>query len=230
MKPSEKSVIKWVSTQNLYRDDLWYKLKACLKAWGVTALVMFLFLFILFLIAEKFRFSLKLFTLPSIVGGGSFVFLTAFTLPSLFLFAWANGGVDEWEYEMDRRGIKGRKIAHNQGRLKFLRSIAWIMMLFPMKPGQRMALHNFLYDKGQKEKYVDLIMLKDFTCDEKRGKVAIDTWNGAEEIDVPHEVYAEVVAFIGERLQKKRANRKSAGGRKKVSKTVSETNSETKEL
>ena len=221
MKPNGKGVIKWVSTQNLYRDDFWYKLKACLKAWGVTALVMFFFLFILFLIAEKFRFSLKLFTLPSIVGGGSFVFLTAFTLPSLFLFAWANGGVDEWECELDRHGINGRKISHNQGRLKFLRSIAWIMMLFPMKPGQRMALHNFLYDKGQKEKYFDLSMLMGATCDEKRSKIAIDTWNGAEEIDVPHEVYAEVVAFIGERLQKKRANRKSAGGRKKASKTDS---------
>ena len=182
----------------------------------------FLFIvFILFLIAEKFRFSLKLFTVPSIVGGGAFVFLTAFTLPSLFLFAWANGGVDEWEYEMDRRGIKGRKIAHNKGRLKFLRSIAWIMMLFPMKPGQRMALHNFLYDKGQKEKYVDLIMLKDFICDERRGSIAIDTLNGAEEIHVPREVYAEVAEFIEELRQKKKPKGQRTGGRKKASKTDS---------
>jgi len=231
MKPNEKGVIKWVSTQNLYRYDLlWYKLKACLKAWGVTTLVMFVFLSILFLTAEKFRFSLKLFTVPSIVGGGSFVFLTAFTLPCLFLLAWANGGVDEWECELDRHGINGRKISHNQGRLKFLRSIAWIMMLFPMKPGQRMALHNFLYDKGQKEKYFDLSMLRGATCDEKRGKIAIDTLNGVESIYMPREAYAEVVEFIEELRQKKRANRKSAGGRKKVSKTVSETNSETKEL
>ena len=230
MKPSSKDMIKWVSTRSLYRDDFWYKLKACLKAWGVTALVMFLFLFILFLIAEKFRFSLKLFTLPSIVGGGSFVFLTAFTLPSLFLFAWANGGVDEWECELDRHGIKGRKIAHNQGRLKFLRSIAWIMMLFPMKPGQRMALHNFLYDKGQKEKYFDLSMLRGATCDEKRGKIAIDTLNGIESIYMPREVYAEVAEFIEVLRQKKRAKRKPAGGRKRKPKTVPETTTEEKEV
>lgn len=56
------------------------------------------------------------------------------------------------------------------------------MMLFPMKLGQRMALHNFLYDKGQKEKYFDLSMLRGATCDEKRGKIAIDTLNGIESI------------------------------------------------
>ncbi len=221
MKTDEKGVIKWISARNLYRDDFWYKLKACLKAWGVTALVMFFFLFILFLIAEKFRFSLKLFTVPSIVGGGAFVFLTAFTLPSLFLFAWANGGVDEWECELDRHGINGRKIAHNQGRLKFLRSIAWIMMLFPMKLGQRMALHNFLYDKGQKEKYFDLSMLRGATCDEKRGKIAIDTLNGIESIYMPREVYAEVAEFIEVLRQKKKPKGQRTGGRKKASKTDS---------
>ena len=168
---------------------------------------MFFFLFILFLIAEKFRFSLKLFTVPSIVGGGAFVFLTAFTLPSLFLFAWANGGVDEWECELDRHGINGRKISHNQGRLKFLRSIAWIMMLFPMKPGQRMALHNFLYDKGKKEKNIDLILLRGVECDEKKGKIAIETFNGSEDIHVPREDYAEVREFIEQRLPKKKPKR-----------------------
>ncbi len=91
-------------------------------------------------------------------------------------------------------------------------------------------MRQLLYDNEKKDKHVDLIMLKGFTCDEKRGKVAIDTWNGAEEIYAPREVYAEVVAFIGERLQKKRPKRKAAGGTKKVSKTVSETNSATKEL
>ena len=131
---------------------------------------------------------------------------------------------------MDARGIKGRKIAHNQGRLKFLRSIAWIMMLFPMKPGQRMALHNFLYDKGQKEKYFDLSMLKGATCDEKRSKIAINTVNGVEAIYMPREVYAEVVAFIEELRQTKRPKRKAAGGRKGKQKTVSETNSEKKEF
>jgi hypothetical protein len=73
-------------------------------------------------------------------------------------------------------------------------------------------------------------MLRGATCDEKRGKIAIDTLNGVESIYMPREVYAEVAEFIEELRQKKRAKRKPVGGRKKVSKTVSETNSETKEL
>ena len=228
MKPSSKDMIKWVSTRSLYRDDFWYKLKACLKAFGILALIVFVFFLALFGFAEGL--SLKMFILPSEIAGGVFLFFAAFTLPCLFLLAWANGGVDEWECELDRHGINGRKISHNQGRLKFLRSIAWIMMLFPMKPGQRMALHNFLYDKGQKEKYFDLSMLRGATCDEKRGKIAIDTLNGVESIYMPREVYAEVAEFIEVLRQKKRAKRKPAGAGKRKPETVSETNSETKEL
>jgi len=201
MKTDEKSVIKWVSTRNLYRDDFWYKLKACLKAFGIVALIMFVFLLVVFAFADGF--SLKMFILPSEIAGGVFLLFAVLTLPSLFLLAWANGGVDEWEYEMDRRGIKGRKIVHKAWRMKVLRALAWITMFFPAKPGQRMAMRQLLYDNEKKEKHVDLIMLKDFTCDEKKGKIAINTLDGAEEIHVPRENYAEVAAFIEERLQKK---------------------------
>jgi hypothetical protein len=211
LKTDEKRVIKWVSTRNLYRDDFWYKLKACLKAFGIMALIMFVFLLAVFGFADGF--SRKMFILPSEIAGGIFLLFAVLTLPSLFLLAWANGGVDEWEYEMDRRGIKGRKIVHKAWRMKVLRALAWITMLFPAKPGQKMAMRQLLYDNEKKEKSVDLIMLRDFTCDEKRGKIAIDTLNGTEEIYVPREDYAEVVAFIGERLQKKRPKRKPADGR-----------------
>lgn len=228
MKTDEKSVIKWVSARNLYRDDFWYKLKACLKAFGVMALIMFVFLLAVFGFADGF--SLKMFVLPSEIAGGVFLLFAVLTMPCLFLLAWANGGVDEWEYEMDRRGIKGRKIVHKPWRMKVLRALAWITVLFPAKPGQRMAMRQLLYDNEKKEKFVDLIMLKGFTCDEKRGKIAIDTLYGAEEIYVPRESYAEVVAFMGERLQKKRPKRKPAGGRKKASKTDSVTTSEEKEV
>ena len=39
MKRNDKGVIKWVSTRNLYRDDSWYKRKACLKAFGLVAFI-----------------------------------------------------------------------------------------------------------------------------------------------------------------------------------------------
>ena len=223
MKPDEKSVIRWISTRSLYRDDFWYNLKTCLKAFGIVALILFVFLLAVFGFADGF--SLKMFILPSEIAGGVFLLFVVLTLPSLLLLAWANGGVDEWEYEMGRRGIKGHKIVHKAWRMKVLRALAWITMFFPAKPGQRMAMRQLLYDNEKKEKSVDLIMLKDFTCDEKRGKIAIDTWNGAAEIYVPREDYAEVVAFIGERLQKKRPKRKAAG-RKRKSETVSEATTE----
>ena len=122
MERDEKGVIKWVSTRNLYRDDLWYKLRACLKAFGIVALILFVILLAVFGFADGF--SLKMFVLPGEIAGGVFLLFAALTLPSLFLFAWANGGVDEWEYEMDRRGIKGRKIVHKPGRMKVLRALA----------------------------------------------------------------------------------------------------------
>lgn len=225
MKPDEKSVIKWGSTRNLYCD--WGSFKVCLKVFTLIPVGAFVF----FTVVAGFidGFSLKHLVLWGKIWGVALLIVLSLLFPSYYLWAWANGGVDEWECELDRHGIKGRKIAHNQGRLKFLRSIAWIMMLFPMKPGQRMALHNFLYDKGQKEKYFDLSMLRDSICDERRGKVAIDTVNGVESIYMPREVYAEVVEFIEELRQKKRAKRKPAVGRKRKSKTVSETTPDKKE-
>ena len=204
MERDEKGVLKWVHAKHLYRD--WSSIKACLIAFTIAPAIAFVFFTVVCGFADGF--SLSLLSTQGKIWGLVFLIFMALLLPSYYLWAWAHGGVDEWEYEMDARGIKGRKIAHNQGRLKFLRSIAWIMMLFPMKPGQRVALNNFLYDKGKKEKYVDLIMLKDFICDERRGSIAIDTLNGAEEIYVPREVYAEVVAFIGERKTKRRTRSK----------------------
>ena len=204
MERDEKGALKWVHAKHLYRD--WSSIKACLIAFTIAPAIAFVFFTVVCGFADGF--SLSLMSAQGKIWGLVFLIFMALLLPSYYLWAWAHGGVDEWEYEMDARGIKGRKIAHNQGRLKFLRSIAWIMMLFPMKPGQRVALNNFLYDKGKKEKYVDLIMLKDFICDERRGSIAIDTLNGAEEIYVPREVYAEVVAFIGERKTKRRTRSK----------------------
>ena len=226
MERDEKGVLKWVHAKHLYRD--WSSIKACLIAFTIAPAIAFVFFTVVCGFADGF--SLSLMSAQGKIWGLVFLIFMALLLPSYYLWAWAHGGVDEWEYEMDARGIKGRKISHNQGRLKFLRSIAWIMMLFPMKPGQRVALNNFLYDKGQKEKYFDLSMLRGATCDEKRGKIAIDTLNGVESIYMPREVYAEVAEFIEVLRQKKRAKRKPAGAGKRKPETVSETNSETKEL
>ncbi len=203
MDRDEKGVLKWVHTKHLYRD--WGSIKLCLMVFTLIPAGAF----VIFTVVCGFMdgFTLKLLHTQASIWGLVLLIFMALLLPSYYLWAWAQGGVDEWEYEMDARGIKGRKIAHNQGRLKFLRSIAWIMMLFPMKPGQRLALNNFLYDRGKKEVHVDLVMLRGVTCDEKKGKIAIDTFSGSEDIFVPRENYAEVLAFIEQRLQKKKPKR-----------------------
>ena len=217
MERDEKGVLKWVHTKHLYRD--WGSIKACLIAFTIAPAIAFVFFTVVCGFADGF--SLSLLSTQGKIWGLVFLIFMALLLPSYYLWAWAHGGVDEWEYEMDARGIKGRKIAHNQGRLKFLRSIAWIMMLFPMKPGQRVALNNFLYDKGKKEKNIDLIMLRGVERDEKKGKLAIETFNGSEDVHVPREDYAEVLAYFEERIPKKKPKRQRTGGRKKAAATDS---------
>ena len=227
MKTDEKRVIKWVSKRNLYRDDFWYKTKACLKAFGIMALVMFVFLLAVFAFADGF--SLKMFVLPGEIAGGVFLLFAVLTMPCLFLLAWANGGVDEWEYEMDDDGIWGRKIVRKAGRMKFLRGLAWIAMLLPSRPNQKMALRPLLYDNLNKKTDVSFASVKGVSSDEKKCQIALETKGDSKEIHVPREDYAEVVAFIGERLQKKRPKRKPAGDRKRKPKTVSEATTEEKE-
>ena len=213
MEHGEKGEFKWLHTKHLYRD--WSSIKVCLMVFTLIPAGAFAF----FTVACGFMdgFTLKLlFTQASIWGLVLLIFMVLL-FPAYYLWAWAQGGVDEWEYEMDARGIRGRKIAHNQGRLKFLRSIAWVTALFPMKPGQRMALNNFLYDRGKKVKNIDLIMLRGVERDEKKCKIAIDAFNGSEDIFVPREDYAEVLSFIEGRLPKKKAKRQKTGGRKSAS-------------
>ena len=210
MDRDEKGAIRWVHTKHLYRD--WGSIRLCLVVFTLVPVGIFVFFTIVCGFMDGFTLNL-LYTQASIWGLVLLIFLTLL-VPSYLLWAWAQGGVDEWEYEMDMRCIKGRKIAHNLGRLKFLRSIAWITMLFPMKPGQRLALNNFLYDRGKKEKDIDLIMLTGVECDEKKGMIKTTTLYGDEEIHVPREDYAEVRAFIEARLQKKKPGRRKAGGKK----------------
>ena len=213
MERGEKGKFKWVHTKHLYRD--WGGIKACLIAFTIAPTIAFAFLTVVCGFADGF--SLKLLSVQGKIWGLVLLIFWVLLVPSYYLWAWAHGGLDEWEYEMDARAIKGRKIAHNQGRLKFLRSFAWIMVLFPMKPGQRMALNNFLYDKGKKEADVDLVMLRDVSGDGKKGKISINTFNGAAEIFVPREDYPEVLAYLEDRLQRtKGGKRKRTGSRKRT--------------
>lgn len=54
----------------------------------------------------------------------------------------------------------------------------------------------------------DLVMPRGVTYDEKKGKIAIDTFNGSTDVFVPREDFADVLAFIERRIPKKRTKRK----------------------
>ena len=218
MERDDNGVLKWVHAKHLYLD--WSSIKACLIAFTIAPAIAFVFFTVVCGFADGF--SLSLMSAQGKIWGLVFLIFMVLLLPSYYFWAWAHGGVDEWEYEMDARGIKGRKIVHKAWRMKVLRALAWFTMFFPAKPGQRIAMRQLLYDNEKKVKYLDLSMLRGATCDEKRSRIAINTANGVEVICMPREVYAEVRAFIEERLQKKQPKRGRAGGRKNASTTDSE--------
>ena len=218
MEHGEDGVLKWVYTKHLYRD--WSSLKVCLKVFSLTIIICFALITVICGFADGF--SLNLLAVQGKIWGAVLLGFWLLTFVALYIWAWANGGVDEWAYEMDNRGIKGRKIVHKAWRMKLLRGVAWILMLAPAKPGQKLALRGLLYDNEKKGKDVDLVMLKGVEGDEKKGKIAIDTFNGSEEVFVPREDYAKVLAFIEHRLPKKGAMRKRTGGKKRVLATDSQ--------
>lgn len=207
MEHDEKGVMKWVHTTHLYREWYWHSAKVCLEAFALTAAIPFVFFTVIIGFADEF--TLDGLVLQSKIWGGVFLLLCVLTFPCLFIWAWANGGVDEWAYEMDKSAIRGRKILHNPGRMKVLRAFAWIAMFMPAKPGQKMALRRLLYDNSEKEKYVGIVRLKSVSGDEKNGKISIDTFNGATEIFVPHDGYAEVLEYLEGRLAKKKRGKLS---------------------
>ena len=225
MERDENGVLKWVHAKHLYLD--WSSIKACLIAFTIAPAIAFVFFTVVCGFADGF--SLGLMSAQGKIWGLVFLIFMVLLLPSYYFWAWAHGGVDEWEYEMDARGIKGRKIVHKAWRMKVLRALAWFTMFFPAKPGQRIAMRQLLYDNEKKGKYFDLSMLRGAICDENRGKISFDTLNGVEVICMPREVYAEVAEFIEGLRQKKRPKRKPADSPKKVSKKISKTTSKEKE-
>ena len=199
--------MKWVHTTQLYREWYRHSAKACLKAFALAAAMPFVFFTVILGFAEGF--SLDSLVLQGKIWGGVFLLLCVLTFPSLLVWAWANGGVDEWAYEMDKSGIRGRKLVRKPGRMKVLRAFAWIAMFMPAKPGQKTALRRLFYDDPEKEKHVDLVMLRGVSGDEKTGRISIDTFNGATEIAVPRDDYAEVLEYIESRLPKKKRGKQT---------------------
>lgn len=196
MTIDEKGVVKWVNRRNLYSDDLFCKFKACIKAWAATGILLFLLIFTILLMEEKFRFSLKLFALPGALGGGAFVALTLFTLPGLYFLAWANGGVEEWEYEAELFHVKGRKIVHHPGRMKLLRFFVGLAMIMATKPGQTAAMRSLLRDTEKTEFDIWFFDASKVKGIEETHTIEIESKGETTEVRVSPEDYAEMLAFF----------------------------------
>ena len=218
MERDENGVLKWTHAKNLYRD--WGSIKACLKAFSLTIAICFALVLSLIgcaggMKSDDFLFQCK-------IWGCILLGFWLMTFICWSIWAWANGGVDEWEYEMDDDGVRGMKIVRKAWRMKLLRGLAWIAMLLPSRPNQKMALRPLLFDNLNKKTDVSFASVKGVSFDEKKCQIALETTGDSKEIHVPREDYAEVLAYIEERIPKKKPKRQRTGGRKKASTTDSE--------
>ena len=217
MSPDANSAFKWTHVRRLYRD--WGTLKTCLRAFTLIVVIAFVFMTVLCGFSDGFSldslaFQVKMFGVILLV-------VWTITMPSYYIWAWANGGVDEWEYEMDDYGIEGRKVVRKAWRMKLLRGFAWILMLLPTRANQKMAMRSLLYDNWKKKVDVSFSSVKGVSCDEKKERISLETKCDVKEIHVPRDGYAEVRAFIEERIPKKKPKNRKTGGRTGSSTTES---------
>lgn len=192
MEREKRGPYKWVHAKNLYRD--WRTVGMALRVCYIAAVVLFLFTLVLFSIADGF--TLQTIVLPAKIAGGIFALFAVLMMPSVYLIAWAKGGVDEWEYEAEPWRVKGRKIVHHPGRMKVLRFFAGLGILMSTKPGQSQAMRRLLTDSEKKE--FDILLFNDaeVTGDEKTGTIELDSHGQSEEIHVSSADYAQVLELI----------------------------------
>jgi len=225
MEHGENGEFKWTHAKSLYRD--WGAILTFLKL--LTLVMAILSALLTVLCGFKDGFSLDLFTTLGGLFAIVILVIWALIVPSYCLWAWAQGGADEWEFEMDDRGIKGRKVVRKPWRMKLLRGIACVLMILPSRGNQKMAMRSIFYDSRKNKVDVLFSSVKEVACDEKKGLISLYTRGDSKEIHVPREHYAEVRAFIEERLPKKKPKRKRTGGRKKSAATDSKEPTDSKE-
>ena len=211
MRQNDDDSITWTHTRRLYCE--WGNLKACLKAFAIAIAICFVLTVVIGICADGM--SAKGILLWCKVWGLIFLGFELTAILAYYLWAWAQGGVDEWEYTMVKWRVTGRKIVHKAWRMKVLRAFAWVLMLAPSRPGQKMALRQLLYDNTQKEVDIWFCSVKGVSGNEKRGVVVLDTKNGKKEIGVPREDYAEILAHVTENIQPPKPRKRGESRRKK---------------
>ena len=188
----------WTHTVRLYRET--GRLFAVLKALAVAIAITFALVQLLCIRAMSAAFFLSQCKTWGFIFSGMLIL----ALTGYYLWAWAHGGVEEWEYEMDEAGISGRRVVHKAWRMKLFRGLGWVLMLAPGKPGQKMALRKMLYDNSRQTVEISFASVKEVTSDEAKGEIVFRTKGGAKEISVPREDFAAVLAYTSEHISKPR--------------------------
>ena len=94
MERDENGVLKWTHAKNLYRD--WGSIKACLKAFSLTIAICFALVLSLIGCADGMKSDDFLFQCK--IWGCILLGFWLMTFVCWSIWAWANGGVDEWAY------------------------------------------------------------------------------------------------------------------------------------
>ena len=203
MLQRDEGTCRWRHTKRLYRS--WGNIKACLTSFTITVAICFLLITIGCGFVDGF--SLNLLSTQSKIWGCVLLGACLLAIPSYYLWAWAQGGVDDWEYKMDDHGIEGHKIVHHAGRMKVLRAFAWILMFAPARPGQKLAMRNLLYDNTKKEVTVRFGSVQSVSGDAAKDTIVFQFKGDPNEIDVPCEDYAEIFSFIQAHIRKPKKRR-----------------------
>lgn len=209
LKPKRKSSKPtiWRGAKNLYCE-----FPLLVMLFKVFALAVgCCFVLIVGLIALSGGMSLKDFTTQCQVWGLMLVVFETLALVGYYLWAWAQGGVDDWEYTMGHNSISGRKIAHAEWRLKMLRAIGLVLMLFPAKPGQKLAMRNLYRDLTDKSELILLSSVSEVVANKKKGKILLKMKDGstAKDIRVPREDFDRILELINERMAAKKTRTRS---------------------
>ena len=127
---------------------------------------------------------------------------------AFYIWAWAHGGKETWEYEMDADGVRAHRLPVKPGRLKALRALTLFAMMFSKRPGQTMVMSQTLRDTTLTR--FDLPFAKATGIDPQRGegRIIVKTGRGEESVAVPEAVFDAALAFMQRHIPAKRTRGK----------------------
>ena len=207
LEKSSDGKLRWTHVTHLYRE--FGNLIAVIKAMLLAFFIAFAIVLLISIWGIEFRTFLSLCN----VWGMIFIGVVALSIMGFYLWGWANGGLYEREYLMDEIGLECKRIVHKPWRMKLLRAITWVVLLMPGKASQKLILRRIVFDTDKPLKMY-FSKLSDVSGNEAKGTISVNAGEGLNEIFVPKEDYAEVMAFLtslldGKNTRKRRSSKRS---------------------